>query len=238
MRLIVILLIFGVLPVFAQKVNPEITVDELKKDIGYLASDELQGRKSGEKGDLMAAEFIRNKFKKAGLKLLYDKGFQQFGLVTSAETGSGNTLAVNGENIVVEKGFLPYAFSANTSVSADIVFAGFGLEIDRDTLQWDDYKNVDVTGKWVMVLQGDPDLENPQSAFLEFSSERTKALVASDNKAAGLILVAGTKFSENDQLANLIFDKNSSRYSIPVIQVTREVANKILDGGNTIEKLE
>jgi Zn-dependent M28 family amino/carboxypeptidase len=64
-------------------------------------------------------------------------------------------------------------------------------------------------------------------------------LFASDRNAAGLILVAGKKFSETDQLTSLIFDKNSARYSIPVIQVTREVANKMLDGSKmTIEKLE
>jgi len=239
MRLLVFLFVIVVFPAFAQKFNPEITVKELKEDIGYLASDELKGRKPGEPGDLMAAEYIRTKFKNAGLELMYDDGFQKFGLVTSAEIGEGNKLTVNGINFEVEKHFLPYAFSASTSVTADVVFAGYGLEVDRDTLQWNDYNNVDVSGKWVLVLEGDPDLENPQSPFIEFSSERSKALFAADRNAAGLILVAGKKFSETDQLASLIFDKNSSRYDIPVIQVTREVANKILAGSKTtIEKIE
>lgn len=238
MRLFVFLFAIIVIPVSAQKFNPEITVNELKKDVGYLASDELAGRKSGEEGDLKAAEYIRTKFKDAGLELMYNNGFQSFGLVTSAEIGEGNKLTVNDNSFDVEKQFLPYAFSSNTSVSANVVFAGFGLEVDRDTLQWDDYKNVDVSGKWVLALQGDPDLENPQSPYVEFSSERAKALFASDRKAAGLILVAGKKFSEQDQLTSLIFDKNSARYSIPVIQVTREVANKMLGGKTTVEQLE
>lgn len=238
MRTIIFLLMFAATPALAQKFNPEITVEELRKDIEYLASDELQGRKSGEPGDLAAAKYIREKFKAAGLKLLYNEGFQSFGLVTSAQPGPGNWFSVNNDKYVVEKDFLPYAFSSNSAVSAALVFAGFGLEIDRDSLQWDDYKNVDVAGKWVMVLQGDPDLENPQSPYLEYSSERTKALVASDKNAAGIIFVAGTKFSEKDELSSLIFDKNSSRYAIPVIQVTRAVANKILEGVNTIEQLE
>lgn len=238
MRLLVFLFAIIVIPVSAQKFNPEITVNELKKDIGYLASDDLKGRKSGEEGDLLAAEYIRTKFSNAGLQLMYANGFQKFGLVTSAEVGEGNKLVVNENSFEVEKQFLPYAFSANTTVSASLVFAGFGLEVDRDTLQWDDYKGLDVSDKWIMALQGDPDMENPQSPYIEFSSERSKALTASDKKAAGLILVAGTKFSENDQLSTMFFDKNSSRYSIPVIQVTREVADKILGGKTTIEKLE
>ena len=239
MRLIVFLFAILVIPAVAQKFNPEITVKELKTDIGYLASDELKGRKSGEPGDLLAAEYIRTKFKNAGLQLMFDNGFQKFMLVTSAELGDGNKLAVNETQYEVEKQFLPFAFSANTSVTAGVVFAGYGLEVDKDTLQWNDYKGVDVSGKWVLVLQGDPDLENQQSPYIEFSSERSKAMFASENGAAGLILVAGTKFSETDKLPSLTFDKNSTRYSIPIVQVTRETANKILGGGDkTIEKLE
>jgi aminopeptidase YwaD len=239
MKLLVFLFVIIVTQAVAQKYNPEITIKELKEDIGYLASDELKGRKSGEPGDLMAAEYIRTKFKNAGLTLMFDNGFQKFSLVTSAEIGEGNQLAVSGSNFEVKKHFLPYAFSGNTNVTADVVFVGYGLEVDRDSLQWNDYKNVDVSGKWVLALQGDPDLENPQSPYIEFSSERSKALFAADKNAAGLILVAGKKFSETDQLTSLIFDKNSSRYDIPVIQVTREVADKILAGSeNTIEKLE
>lgn len=237
MRLLAFFLLLVAVPAMAQKSNPEITVDEIKKDIGYLASDELKGRKSGEAGDLQAAKYIRDQFREAGLKMLYNDGFQSFGLVTAAEPGEGNSLNVNGTSFELKKDFLPYAFSANTSLKAGVVFAGFGLEVDRDTLKWNDYKNLDVEGKWVVILLGDPDLENPQSPYLEFSSERSKTLLATDKKAAGVIFVAGTKFLEKDELGSLSFDKNASRYAIPVIQVTRNVANQML-GGTTIESLE
>jgi len=236
-RIVFLLVALATFTAGAQKFNPEITVKELKEDIGFLASDKLEGRKSGEPGELKAAEYIRGKFKETGLQLLYNSGFQKFGLVTSAEPGEGNLLKVNGETFEIDSSFLPYAFSANTTVTAGVGFAGFGLEINQDTIKWNDYQDINVEGKWVIALQGDPDLENPQSPYIEFSSERTKALVASDKKAAGLILVAGTKFSEKDHLSNLIFDKNSSRYNIPIIQVTRATADKML-GETTIEKLE
>ncbi len=238
MRFLSFLFITITVSVSAQNFNPEITVDDLKSNIEFLASDELQGRKSGEPGDLKAAEYIRTKFKNAGLELLFDDGFQRFNLVTSAEIEEGNKLIVNGEDFKVETDFLPYAFSSNTTVSAEVVFAGYGLVVDEDTLKWNDYKNIDVAGKWVLVLQGDPDLENPQSPYIPYSSERAKALFASDKNAAGLILVAGKKFNENDQLSSLIFDKNSARYSIPVIQVTRKLAGKILGNSATIDQLE
>lgn len=239
MKLIVFILFIAVFTACSSKFNPEITVKELQEDIEYLASDSLKGRKSGEAGDLLAAQFIRKKLESAGLKLMYDGGFQKFGLVTSAQIGDGNLLKVNDNIFEVEKDFMPYAFSANTLANERVVFAGYGLEVDKDTLKWDDYTGIDVAGKWVLALQGDPDLDNPQSPFLEFSTERSKALLASDKNAAGLILVAGTKFSESDVLSTLVFDKNSSRYSIPIIQITRAVADRILaKSGETIEKLE
>ncbi|WP_372950531.1 M20/M25/M40 family metallo-hydrolase [Mariniphaga sp.] len=221
------------------KFNPEITVEDIQNTIYYLASDSLKGRKAGETGDSLAAVFIREKFEKSGLQLLYKKGFQKFELVTSARLGEKNLLKVGGENYQVESDFLPYAFSANVIAETPVVFAGYGLEVDQDSLQWNDFKNLDVTGKWMLVLQGDPDLDNPQSPFIEFSSERAKALKASDKNAAGLILVAGTAFSEKDELTPLFFDKNVSRYPIPVIQVTRSVASAMLrETGYTIETLE
>jgi hypothetical protein len=239
MKITVFVILIAILASCGPKFNPEITIEDIKENISYLASDSLKGRKPGEPGDLLAAEFIRSKFEAAGLELLYNNGFQSFNLISSAELGEGNSCKLADRSFTPESDFLPYAFSANTGVSAQVVFAGYGIEVDRDSLKWNDFKNVSVEGKWIMALQGDPDLDNPTSPFLEFSSERAKGLTASDKNAAGLILVAGPKFSENDELSSLFFDKNSSRFGIPVIQVTRKLANEILaETGKTIEALE
>ncbi len=239
MRFFVFVFLLTLFASCSSRYNPEITIEDIKENIEYLASDSLKGRKSGEPGDLLAAGYIRSKFEAAGLELLYENGFQEFNLVSSAELGEGNLLKVNGINFVAEKDFLPYAFSANTTVESNLVFAGYGIEVNRDSLKWNDFAGADVNGKWIMVLQGDPDLDNSNSPYLEFSSERAKALKASDMNAAGIIMVAGKNFSQKDELSSLFFDKNSSRYSIPVIQVTREVADEILTGtGETTESLE
>ncbi len=239
MKLTVLLLLVIFLASCGQKFNPDITVDDIKQSVYYLASDSLKGRQSGEAGNDLAAAYILDKFEKAGLQPMYDNGLQKFSLVASAELADGNALSVGERSFEAEKDFLPYAFSANTTVEAGVVFAGYGIQVNRDTLQWDDFHSIDVSGKWILVLQGDPDLDNPNSPFLEFSSERSKGLTASDKNAAGLIMVAGPKFSEEDKLSDLFFDKNSSRFSIPVIQVTREAANEILSGtGQTVETLE
>ncbi len=239
MKVVGLILLLAAIVSCGRKFNPEISVDELKADVEFLASDSLKGRKAGHEGDLLAAEFIHEKFKDAGLELMYNNGYQFFGLIADAAIGEGNNLNINGKSYEVEKDFLPYSFSANLLVEAPVVFVGYGLDVEQDSLKWNDYKEMDVSGKWVLALQGDPDMDNPQSEFVPYSSERAKALTASDKKAAGLILVAGPAFNEKDELSSLVFDKNSSSYSIPVIQVTRVAADYILAGtGETVESLE
>jgi aminopeptidase YwaD len=212
---------------------------QIEKTIKYLASEELEGRRAGEKGDSLAAEYIRYQFNKAGLELLFDNGFQSFSLVSSVEIGDNNYLYVRDKKYEVKTEFLPYSFTANKQVSAPVAFAGYGFSIDQDSLLWNDFKNIDAKGKWVLLLKGDPEIDKPESKFAAFSEDRAKVLTAQDNGAAGVLLVAGPHFSEKDELQGLFYDKNSSTYSIPVFQITRKVADSILSAtGNTIEYLE
>jgi aminopeptidase YwaD len=213
--------------------------DSVKKDVFYLASEKLEGRKAGEKGDLLAAQYIQESFKKSKLRLPGEKGFQTFELVTSVELGDSNRLSVNGVHYEVNNDFLPYSFSSNSSFSGEVVFAGYGFDIQSDSLTWNDYKNLDAEGKWVIILKGDPEIEKSDSKFAPYSEERSKVLTATDHKAAGVLLVGGPVFIQNDQLQGLFFDKNSSSYSIPVMQITRKVAdNLLLSSGTSVAKLE
>ena len=107
MKNLVILFFLVAVVSCSKRYNPEITIEDLKENIEYLASDSLKGRKSGDSGDLLAAEFIRSKFEVAGLELLFDNGFQKFTLVTSAEVDAGNSFEVNGNFYDVEKDYLP-----------------------------------------------------------------------------------------------------------------------------------
>lgn len=212
---------------------------QIKNTIQYLASEKLEGRRAGEKGDSLAAEYIRNQFNNAGLELIYDNGFQPFSLVSSVEIGNDNLLSFSDNNYLVSTDFLPYSFTANKKVSASVAFAGYGFSIDQDSLLWNDYKSLDVKGKWVLLLKGDPEIDKQESKFAAFSENRAKVLTAQDNGAAGVLLVAGPHFSEKDELQGLFYDKNSSTYSIPVLQITRKVADSILyKTGKTIEHLE
>ncbi len=219
--------------------NPEITSQDIKEHISYLASDELKGRKPGTEGDSLSALYILTKFKDAGLELLADNGYQYFDVITKVETGDKNSFEINGEKAELNKDFVPVGFSGNKSLSADVVFVGFGFDINDDSLKWNDYDGIDVKGKWVMIFRADPDLDNSLSPYASYSNDRYKAMTAVDHGAVGLLLINTVDFEKKDNVDKIKFDQSISSVEIPVIQITRALADKILaSSGNTIEALE
>ncbi len=207
-------------------------VDQLNTTITYLASEELAGRKAGTDGDSLAAVFIRGKLAQSGAELLGNNGFQYFGIIAGVKSGEGNRLGSGGIEFEPGTDFQPFSFSSNSSLNAPVVFAGFGLSGNSGDLSWDDYAEVDVKDKWVLVFRGDPEPENANSAFIPMATDRAKALTARDRGAAGLLLVSPTSIEKSDNPIDITFDKSVSDAGIPVVSITRKVASVIL-GMNT-----
>ncbi|MBK6966618.1 MAG: M20/M25/M40 family metallo-hydrolase [Bacteroidales bacterium] len=203
-------------------------VDKLSTAITYLASEELGGRKAGTDGDSLAAVFIRGKFAESGAELLVNKGFQYFNIIAGVKSGEDNKLNINGTDFKPGPDFQPFSFSANSTLTAPVVFAGFGLSGSSGDLKWDDYAETDVKGKWVLVLRGDPEPENQNSAFIPMATDRSKALTARDRGAAGVLLVSPTSVEKSDQPVDISYDKSISDAGIPVISLTRISAALIL----------
>ena len=217
--------------------STEITQDELTKHIRYLTSDELAGRLTGTDGDSLAAEYIRKELTSYGLQPLTADGFQRFKVVDRIVAGEQNSFVVNGTKYNLESDFLPYSFSENGNLSAEVVFAGYGFSIENDSLKWNDYNGIDVNGKWVLVLRADPEPDNIVSAFSQFSADRYKAAVAKDLGASGILLVSGEGFDRDD-----VFDpvsREAFSVGIPSFRISRSVADAILaNKGRKINDLE
>ena len=217
--------------------DPEITGEELFQHLSYLASDSLKGRLPGTPEDELAARYIASEFKKAGLSFLTKGGLQPFEVITDLEKGENNSLRYMGMDYIVDEDFAPFPFSANTFLESEVVFAGYGFEMDRAELKWNDYAGMDVAGKWVMVLRGNPEIDSSVSAFHEFSNERDKAMVAGDLGAGGILFVSGPAFDAGDQLISL--GKREGKVTIPAIHISRVVADHLLEEtGTTVEALE
>ncbi len=221
-----LLLLFISTLLFSQK--GQITAKELHEYVQFLASDSLKGRKPGTPEIGVAATYILDHFKAAGLKPLAENGFQWFEIVTDVNLGKKNSLGFDGFEAVIKKDFIPLAFSSSASLAAPVVFAGYGFDIDIDSLKWNDYKGIDVKGKWVMVFRADPDLENSDSRFIPYSDVRSKVLTAKDKGAAGVLLITPKGVEKEDKLMPLVVENNEVTAGIPILNITRELANKIL----------
>lgn len=206
--------------------SPQVTVAELKQHVSYLASDALKGRKTGTEGDSLAAEYIRKNLMADGLLPLYDKGFQSFRVTDKILNGPANSLMVNETLLKLDADFAPFAFSANDSFKGHVVFAGYGFSIDEDSLKWNDYSNVDVKGKIVMLLRADPEIEKNKSPFIKYSRDRDKVLQAKDMGAAAVLLVSGKVFDPEDKFEPLA--KGEQSVGIPAFRISRKVADVIL----------
>ena len=206
----------------------EITKDDLSRDIGFLASDSLKGRKPGTGEDVIAAGYIRDRFRDAGLTLLGKDGLQEFTLVADILPSERNFLEVQGYIAKMQEEYIPLSFSSNAVLEAQVIFAGYGFDLGLDSLKWNDYEGLDVRGKWVMILRGDPEPDNPASLFLSYEQERTKVLTAKDKGASGVIFVTPSDMEKTDVLMQMQYDKTPSDAGLPVVQITRALADRML----------
>jgi hypothetical protein len=231
------LLLVLILLLFSCSGKREVTVKELREHVKYLSSDSLKGRLTGSEGDSLAATYIRKVLISYGLVPLSGDGMQRFEVTKRIVAGKNNSLTIHGTSYFPEKDFMPLAFSSNGSLGAEVVFAGYGFSINTDSLKWNDYAELQVKGKWVLILRSDPEPDNSKSPYIPFSGDRDKALLAKDMGAAGVLLASGPASDQQDVFEQL----NNEGFSvdIPVLRIKREVADIILaKSKKSIELLE
>jgi hypothetical protein len=232
-------LIFLVKISLAQTNQYEIKSGEIQQHIQYLASDSMKGRYPGTTESKKSAQYIRDHFKKAGLQLMYDSGYQYFDMTSNMIAGKKNMLMIDNKNYSYGKDFVTYSFSSNDTLDAPVVFAGYGFDIKKDTLVWQDYNGVDIKNKWVMILTGDPGSDSSRNPWRRYSFDRNKVVTAHDLGAAGVIFVMSAKNYPGDKLEGDLIDLGFYNVDIPAIRITRKLADRLLKSKNTtIEKLE
>lgn len=218
-----------------KKLKPEITGDELKQHISFLAADSVKGRRPGMPGAESATKYIQKQMESYGLKT----SLQTFEIVTDIEFGTDNSLMLDSLNPTMQKDFRPATFSSSGEFEGLVEWAGYGFDFEQDSSVWKDYERISPEGKWALVLRGDPQPEDMNSKLIPFSDDRTKAMVAREKGAIGIILVSGQKAEPQDELPAMYFDHSITNAGIPVIIVTRKVANYLLaETGYKLEQYE
>ncbi|MEN9952825.1 MAG: hypothetical protein RLZZ520_1093 [Bacteroidota bacterium] len=185
-------------------------VDYLKAEVGYLASDDLKGRRAGDPGETMAANFIASKFKEVGLLPKGDNGeyFQQFTINDGKIIAPATYLVINGSKLEAGNDFYPLANTKNGSVKGEL---SPGLH-EKDQ-------------PWMIDLAEalEENKENPHFDINNLVSDKIKS--AKDKGASFVLFFNSTKGADV-----LKFDAKdrSETASLPVAFLTSKGRDKII----------
>ena len=143
-----------------------IDLSTIKTNMNFLASDELEGRETGTNSELVASLFIASELEKYGVQPFFgESGYFQnielrhilfsdhsaFTLVEASDKKIKDY--IYGSDFVCTSGYYP-AFDT----TAALVFAGYGITAEE--YGYDDYRDIDVRGKIVLLLAGEPESED------------------------------------------------------------------------------
>ncbi|MFC1724713.1 M28 family peptidase [candidate division KSB1 bacterium] len=269
-KILILPVLFFAFSVLAQKI-PEnalksITSQELFDHVKYLASDEMRGRDTPSPELKKCAEYIANEFKSYGLTSTFKNTdyFQVFNCLKNkldmTETGNGlpNKFAIidNGkkEEFVIKSDFLPHFLTSDGEITAEIVFAGYGITAPE--YKYDDYKNIDVKGKIVLVMRREPQEKDSTSIFAgkaetSYSKTEYKYKNAVNHGAAGFMIVRAP--SEAGRRPPMIWPSLMRRSSgtvpltldlgkgsdIPAVFIHKTIADRIVqNSGKTLKQIQ
>ncbi len=158
-----------------------ITADSLLGEIKILSSDEFEGRKPGSAGEEKSIAYMQQQFQQLGMKPGNPDGsyLQKVPLAgilskpTVDVTVKGKKLPLENlkDYVAVSQHYQPTVDIKNSGV----VFVGYGVVAPE--YGWDDYKDVDVKGKTILMLVNDPQIPDPKDpAKLDDSMFKGRAM--------------------------------------------------------------
>lgn len=217
-------------------------------DVRFLADPRCEGRAVGLEGTERAMRHIESAFREAGLMPVARGGYRlPFTVTIGQGLGPESVLELDGTRARMREDWVPLNISESGSLEGPVIFAGHGIRAPE--LAYDDYADVDVKGAWVVVLDHEPREADPKSPFrrpdaFRHRELRTKAIVARERGAKGLLLVADVEahpervkqpaplpeFDDRDPVAPA---------GLLVAQVSRAFAERLLaPTGSTLAHLE
>ena len=205
--------------------------DRLQQHVKHLASEALEGRRTGTKGATEAARYIASEFSRLKLKSLTTGYLQKFPYVAGVSLGKTNALTFGQDKLEPGVDWLPLGFSSSAKVSGKLVFVGYGITATQ--LNHDDYANRSAAGNIAVALQGTPDGANPHGQFARYEGVRWKAVAAKNAGAKALVVIAKEANFKDDRLTRLSYDNTAGDAGLPVIVLSRSAADRLLAASGT-----
>jgi Zn-dependent M28 family amino/carboxypeptidase len=240
----------------AYKAMETISQDRIRAHVRFLSHDLLEGRGTGQRGGDLAAEYIATQFALYGLKPAGDNGtymqkVPMVGITPAPDTTF--TLAPDGKSskpLKVLDDYVAYdqTQQPKSEIDAPIVFVGYGIHAPE--YNWDDYKDVDVKGKVLLMLVNEPPSQDPKffngKALTYYGRWTYKYEEAARRGAVAAILIHQTEMasypwevvrnSNSGEKAYLKFDGSPKLKAAAWVQFA--VAQKLAsDCGQNLEKL-
>ena len=242
-----------------------ITPDSLLAHIKVLASDEFEGRAPGAKGEELSVKYISEQFARIGLKPGNPDGtyIQEVPLagitsepVMSFTVGEKKTELKYPDDYVATSARLQSDIKID---NADVVFVGYGVVAPE--YGWDDYKDVDVRGKTILMLINDPAIPDPKDpkklddkmfkgkAMTYYGRWTYKYEIAAQKGAAAAVIIHETEPAAypysvvKTSWAKENFELDQPNKNMDAVQVrswiTLDVAKKLLaDSGQDFDALK
>lgn len=215
----------------AVKYAKYITVENAKKHLTIVASDEMEGRETGKPGADRAANYLAGEYKKLGL-LPANKGSYFLDVPLSVTSFGVNSLSVNGSKLTQGKDFSVMSGSGvQTVTAAEVVFIGYGSEAE--------IKDVNLEGKVVLVIaEAKPGADASVSPMRAFG--RLAAMLG--QKKAALVLAVGKVNPVAPAGGRMSLKADNPRPVVartPVLTISQAVADNLLKAtGKTYEQLK
>jgi Zn-dependent M28 family amino/carboxypeptidase len=220
---------------------PDVDTDAVLQHVKTLSSDEFEGRGPGTKGEELTVAYLTDQFQKLGLKPGNSDGtyIQKVPLVGITPSPAPLTLKKGSQTKQLKWRDDVVAWTKHVADSAslndsEMVFVGYGVVAPE--YNWDDYKDVDVKGKTLVMLVNDPPVPDPaNSSELDPKTFGGKAMtyygrwtykyeIGAQKGAAGVLVIhetgpAGYPFDVIQQKVTEQFDlvtpdKNMGRVAI------------------------
>lgn len=222
----------------------------LQQHISYLASDALDGRRTGTQGASDAAHYIAGEFARLGLhpailkagaskrlSVAMSQYLQPFPYIAGVTLGKGNLLTLGGtaerKQIIVGQDWMPLGFSASAHIDTTAVaFVGYGITASE--LNYDDYADKRTSGRIALALAGTPDGDNPHGQYARYEGVRWKAIAARNAGAKALLIVTREPNLKDDRLFQLAYDNSAGDAGLPVAVISQE----LIGGSSVFDRLE
>jgi len=200
------------------KYSKTITGSDLEKHLKIIASDEYQGRETGDKGLEMAAKYVTNGFQGDKLNGPVQNSentyYQEFEL--EKKNWSKIEIAAGKEKFESFKDIAFIELSEGTN-EFDVVFAGYGIYSDK----YNEYKNIDVKGKIVAMILGEP--KNKNGIYLTTGTTEPKTKIDTTiNGKFGEATQAKIMASMMRGAKGLIFIEDNDKEAIRTINKLKE----------------